>query len=607
MNGTVFATVLYFLGFAVLFSGLFLYKKTETKQQVMTWLPLSVVLIEFYLAFVASLLNLIHIPISVGVLGIVTLLTAIPVWFFIVKKKEIQKFEFELSGIIIDVLFAVALIWAVLRFADARWGVPELYWNYSTVDPAAHFREALEYVNGEGIRHMFFAQLMNGIVVELFSPWARFDYYYRYYVLSDLLQLLLSGFVFYGVVRRFANDLFGKIAAAIVPFFFVFGYALDSTIYGFTYLGISLYIIATIFVLMDLFINDEMQQKWLNIFFLMLAANAIFQCYVLFMPATYLAMGLAFLAKQWKTKKLISVSTITEGLSIFLLPVILGFIYTYLDVFVKDNLTVGSAFAADGASYRDLFSNFVLFAPIAVVGFVLFIKNTKNSFLTWFTPIFLVQTFAMFVVCYKTGKVSAYYFYKNYYVLWLLVFILIAYVLAKATPQTRLLSTLIITSFVCVLGIFSFNVETKLSEKHPRLFLEDGFRASAFVDVFAYDRHMMRDFGHYPDGYMDLYHYVYNDLISEGKTDKPIPICCIQEYYYIYESVTNQRLDDYKYWGSMENLVGYFDGVCNSDYAVIHYDCSVYEEWQEFWDQFEVMYETDYGKVVKIENITIQP
>jgi hypothetical protein len=118
---------------------------------------------------------------------------------------------------------------------------------------------------------------------------------------------------------------------------------------------------------------------------------------------------------------------------------------------------------------------------------------------------------------------------------------------------------------------------------------------------------MVKDYGHYPDGYMDLYHYVYNDLISEGKTDKPIPICCVQEYYYIYESVTNQRLDDYKYWGSMENLVGYFDGVCNSDYAVIHYDCSVYEEWQEFWDQFEVMYETDQGKVVKIENITIQP
>ena len=98
-----------------------------------------------------------------------------------------------------------------------------------------------------------------------------------------------------------------------------------------------------------------------------------------------------------------------------------------MDVFVKDEVTVGNAISAEGSIYRDLYSNFVFFIPIALFGFVLLIKRKKNSFLSWFTPIFVVFTFGMFAVGYKTEAVSTDYYYKNYYLLWTIVFLLIVY------------------------------------------------------------------------------------------------------------------------------------------------------------------------------------
>lgn len=82
--------------------------------------------------------------------------------------------------------------------------------------------------------------------------------------------------------------------------------------------------------------------------------------------------------KQWKMHKLVSRDTVVTCLAVFLIPCILGFVYTYAGVF-KDGVTVSSAIVNEGACYRDLFSNFVIYIPLILFGFYAMCKKGDNN------------------------------------------------------------------------------------------------------------------------------------------------------------------------------------------------------------------------------------
>ena len=143
-----------------------------------------------------------------------------------------------------------------------------------------------------------------------------------------------------------------------------------------------------------------------------------------------------------------------------------------MDVFVKDEVTVGNAISAEGSIYRDFYSNFVFFIPIALFGFVLLIKRKKNSFLSWFTPIFVVFTFGMFAVGYKTEAVSTYYYYKNYYLLWTIVFLLIVYGMSNLDRDGRKTAVFYLCSWAFVATLFVTGLENRIEQRNP-LYIAD--------------------------------------------------------------------------------------------------------------------------------------
>ena len=219
MTGTVFTSAIYMLGFAVLGLAVFSYKKTEDKQLLVTWIPLSVIIMQFILAFVAGTIQLVHIPVNTLSLGIVNILLGAFLWYRIIKKREVQKYSFNAY----DVIFVLLLIAAVLYVCNIRYGLKTLDWSYRTVDPSARYRESMEYIRDQRVRHMYFAQLINGALIQMVMPWLKFDYLYKAYVLGDILQLLISSIMFYGTARRWTKDHFGHIVAGAASFFFIFG------------------------------------------------------------------------------------------------------------------------------------------------------------------------------------------------------------------------------------------------------------------------------------------------------------------------------------------------------------------------------------------------
>ena len=99
---------------------------------------------------------------------------------------------------------------------------------------------------------------------------------------------------------------------------------------------------------------------------------------------------------------------------------------------------------------------------------------------------------------------------------------------------------------------------------------------------------------------MAMAHYVYEELIETGKTDKPVPCAYNDDQFYWYEGVTNQRLSDYMYW-----KIGY-DTVKenleeNCDYVSVMIDSRIYVDNQEYFDSMEKVFENEIGFVAKVK------
>ena len=607
------------LGFAALFAAIFLYKKTESRELLITWLPLTGVLMEFWIAFLAGTIQLFHIPVNTLSMGLVNLLIGILLLLRIRKKGEIQKYSLNAY----DVIFALLILMAVLYVCNIRYGLKTLDWSYRTVDPSARYRESMEYIRDQRVRHMYFAQLINGSLIQVVMPWLKFDYLYKAYVLGDILHLYLSGLMFYGTVRRWTRNHFEHIVAGIASFFFLFGYPLNSTIWGFTYLGMSLYVIMALMIFWDMYeqnsivgYGDVIRWKhvgkksgdrntakvgisegvFLNIFFLMLGCNAIFQCYVLFMPVTYLAIGFALLYKQFRKKNLFSPETLFTGLGIFLIPVIYGIIYTYMDVFVTDDsvdITVGSAFAAEGAIYRDLYSNFLFFLPVAVLGMILMMKKKENHFLSWFSPMFLIMTLVMFAISYKNRKVSTYYYYKNYFVLWLLVFLLIVYALTQASLHAKTLTICYMLSWSFVAIMVMGGIETRIQDNSEGYIIDN--KSMFYNDLLVYNWNTIKS-PHYSTERMELIHYVYDILQSGTATEKQIPLVGSQEDSYLYESMTGQWLTDFEFWKQNDKEKTFLKNIDQkTDYVCVYTDSQLYLDHKEYFDSLQRIYQNPAG------------
>ena len=617
MNGTLCASAFYLLTYLLLFSGFFFYKKTEKSEAIITWLVMTAILIEFYLAFMAGVLNLVHIPLHMVSLGIVNLAAGLFFWYRIKKSGERQAYQrvsrqnieqqsakhqqsntqFVDGFFAYDVIFFVLLILAVFAFAHKRYGFPELNWCYKAPDAGAHFREAMEFVDWQSVSRMFFAQLMNGLFIELLSPFCSYDYYYQWYVLSDILQFLLCGAAFYAVVKKWCKDHVAHIVAIAAAFVFLLGYPLNSTMYGFTYLGMGIYTVAAILILTDMFLQDEWKEKWLGIVLLMLGCHVIFQCYALFMPMTYLAIGLAFLAKQKQHGKLFSFDTLKTGVALFAAPIALGLFYTYRDIFVNDNVSVKNAIASEGSIYRNWYTDFLFFVPIALIGFYYLVKKKKNSFLSWMAPLYAAFTAGMFFLYYKTGAVSLYYFLKNYYLLWLLVLALFVYGFSEMGKEGRWVcgTFMLSVAFACL--VYVSGIETKLQQKNEKLTP----KSQNFIELLAYNKNELTSRETYAQGKMDLIHYVYEDIIEEGKTEKPVQAFLFYEEKYLYEAMTGQRVEEFDYFNSIEQRETYAEDLKSvTDYVIVCYDAESYEAHGDVLDTFEKVYETDAGFVAKV-------
>lgn len=581
------ASFLYFVATTALILGVYKIKKSEEKLYGITWGAVSIIAVTCFQVFTAAILNLIHVPVNIISIGILNLLPAVWFWFRIIKKQQKQSYSYHWA----DGIFMAVLAVVVGVFAYQRYGL-ELNIHYLTIDPAAHLKSAMDVVNGQKIDSMFYASLNNALLIELLGVFEGAGSYYKIFVLGDILHLFLAGWMFWGAIRRFCRDNFLKIAGMVVTIIYLLAYPLNSTIFGFVYLGMGITLIVYLITLTDELMRESLN-KWFNIILISLGCLGIFECYVLFMPVTYFAILACILVKQYQKKKLFSWDTVITGLAVFLIPCIIGLLYTYLGIFGGET-SVGSAIANEGAIYRDLYSNFIFIMPVAMYGYWNMLRKKKNRLLSFLTPFLLIFILALFLKG-MTGQVSSYYFYKNYYLLWCVVFLLGFQGIVCMEKKTRELLICGFLVWLFVVGVFRFQIESRVQNKNSLYSVSE--KSASYLDIYAFNRDA-KALPQYPWEKVQLYQYAVTELLETGKTQE-VPVAGYWEDSYWMEAITSQRLNGYDYWNNGDEL--FFTSLEEkAEYVIVLKDSEFYASYQEYFDSMERVFENTYGFIGKV-------
>lgn len=583
------ASLLFIVGAGGLLSGAFLVKKSEEKKSALEWMILLAIMIGCYHALFAGVVNLVHIPVNIISVGLGDMLPAACLWYRIIKTKERQQYEWKWM----DTAFLILLVLFLVLFTWLHYGGTALLMNYQSIDAGVHFRTAMNVYNSGQVAGMYYDRLQNALFIETLGAFSSVDTFYRWYVLADVIHLGLAAAVFYAIARRYAKGFYMQAAGVIMAFIYVAGYPMNSTLFGFAYLGMSITIIGMLTLVMDMYLADEVP-KWFGITAMMLGCFGLFTTYVMFVPVVYFALILCIFRRQQGAKKLISKETVLICLAVFLIPCILGVWYIFGGIFTG-GVTVANAMVNEGGCYRELYADFLFFIPAAILGYVELFRRKKQSLLIFLTPLLLVFTAVVFVMA-LSGKASSYYYYKCYFPLWLVLLLLNICGVAWAAKQTRLLAASVAGVWcACVLMLIG-NIEERIQDKNPNLVLESRVHNYTTIIAFNYGSFKAQE---YPAERLALYSWTYQNLLDKG--ENAVPGVVPYEDSYWFEDVTNQRFENWDYYR--------MDGVqleeklreSGAEYVLVLRNAPLYYSNADRFDSLERIYENAEGYVARLK------
>ena len=573
-------SLFYAVSIILLFTGLYLYKKSVIVMYGAVWIPLLLVLVSCYQTFVTAFLCFVNIPVNIVSVGCCNLLGSSYFLYTIWKKKEIQKYKYEA----IDIIGYLCVIVLVLVFVKMRFGGPHLFLNYAAIDPATHFKSALYIMDYQTVTAMYHSALNNALFMECFAPFTGVELYYKLFLISDMISFVIAGFLFFGLLRKQLTDRFLKIAGLVIVLLYMAGYPLNTEIFGFIYLGQSITIIAAIIILMDMYVDKEIKE-WFDLGSVMILCAGLAVCYILFAPVTYFAIITCIFLYQRKNEKLISWKTIRICLGVFLLPCLIGIYYTYFRIF-NSGTTVSGAIVTEGGCYRDLYSDFLPLLPLAIVGIIRLYQKKKNRVFMYLCPYSIVFVGILFLKG-MFQQVSSYYYYKTYSLIWLLLFVGMFYGILQIDKKSRLLIVSGFATWSMVFGICVTSFEEKVAV-HNEMFCPSP-KASAFVSIYSYNGYDLKNRGPYNPEKISLYQYVYKNLLTDSEKEN-IPVVAYWEDVYWYADITDQYSVAYEALKEDARYVVVMTDDLSTDYI----------DNQEYFDSLERVYENEAGYVAKL-------
>lgn len=493
----------FFLSGVFLFGMFLLFPKTEKRISFLTWCAPAFLLLECYACAVGGVLTALTLPADKITIGIANVALGLALFLGMRAKKARQKFSLDGGNVLaLVVCFLLVLAIAYIRFT------PQLRIHFETSDPAIHFKLAMDSLNlhstmGYGV-FMYVGQFTNALFLSLFQPFVAAESLYHVFVLRVLMNWFMAGIMFYSCIAHCATNRLGKVLAVGCMLVYVCGYPLTDLLFGFVYLGQTLNFILLLVFLTEALLTEELSLNMAVPAFSVVCL-AVSLGYILFAPLVYVALFIRLTVYYCRKKgNLFSWHYIRMQLSTFLFPSVLTLLYYFVLIKRYDQSASMSSLAVDGYVYRNFYSDFILFIPLALWGIVQLWKKSKDRFV-FYLAVLTAAFMAGMLVLVASGLISGYYYYKMNFLLWLVLLLAASRGLLELEKISRSFATCLSLSFCILFALFIGKAEIHLYEHGVQVTPQEYTMSETWFRNYSYNRDWLYSDSLYEDSKIQIY------------------------------------------------------------------------------------------------------
>ncbi len=461
---SILESIIYVLSNIFLFIGFLKLKKSDKKLNFIHWLFITFMLLFCYNAFIALILSSLYIPVYLVSVTVCNILIGL----FLYKRKEKQEYFISKHDCFATIILAIITIIIMIT----RFGIP-FNVAYETCDPGIHFWTSRDFyeqsyllnkvtdktvVNFETRQTASYTNM--GLIFKVVGPFVNDFDFYIFYIIYDLFMLFVAGMIFYIIISNTKGK--GKyiLSIALAILYFT-GYPLNNMLFGFFYSGHAITIIGLIYILIKYYEDNEFNRK-ISIILLCLSCFGLFFTYYFYAPVVFIAMFIYITYKDIKSgKKVFSLNYILKMISIFGLACLFGFLYYIVPNLGNPNTSISTQINLDGYFYNNIYSNFTLLIPIIILSFIYFYKK-KDIKLEHIMLLMLLIFMGVIVYLMITDKAVGYYLSKNYYLLWLITFIIVSKLIIEVYDKYKTIIITYCTFSLSIILLTIFNTEQKM-------------------------------------------------------------------------------------------------------------------------------------------------
>lgn len=585
---------LYLITITLIYVLFMLIHKTDKKQNIILWFSISCILILCYNILVCLVYTFLGVLCTLVNLSIFNIIFIIILTVMLIKTKKIQKYYVKA----IDIIFSMIMLIIVIFIAYKQYGFP-FNIKYITTDGSSHyyfaeyfyekstllFKENNDSLGIYGTRFRLPGAYINeGICFKLFdNVMLRIDVF----ILFDLGILYLASILFYFLLKvSIKQNKKANMLACIFAFLYMVGYPLNSMLYGYVYLSLALDIIIAFLILMILTKKENLKHQ-ISLPILSLVSLGIFFSYAFFIPIIYISVIIFFIYETKKqSNKIYSTSNILKFIYIILIPLILGFAFFILFPLAKGVETEVSTINVEGKNYENYITNFIFYIILNIIYIILLIKNKKKpESILEFTLFLLSILFAIILfIGNKIGIVSRYYFFKSYYIIWMLATfsgcISLNYILEQSNSIIKKIIYIFLS--VYIIAIFLITVAYEKNIVINNIFYNN------IISINKYSIIMKREEVEFLEENKNI-DYKQTYILASGIGGKSLWMVALSNNQYIYIDEVTGFFVGIEQWLKEKHQKYYL--AFYSDYAEVELD--------EYNKEYEIVFSNSCGFVLK--------
>ena len=462
-----------------------LFKKSDKKQNLINMCILSAIC---YLAFnilICMSFGVLNITTNLLFLSIADLLVAAGLGFKIYKDKKIQEFEIRKRDILgVIICLGIVCYMAVSQYAPLSKTVAN-----ASVDACMHYSAATNFADemkvlakidnttGYNFKTMQTGAYINtGIFMNIVrSVIPMWEDYVAFKVFETGVTALVI-LAFYMLISDKLTDKKSYVIGMVLLMLYAFAYPYTSLLHGFSYLSVAITFTTALFYMAKIYEKGEIN-FWVQLPVIVLMGVGIIFSYCLFVPALFSFICIHVFIKDLKKKeeksylKFFKKSTLLVT-GILLVVTVLAIFYLVIPTFTdSDQNKLTDAIGFEGGIYKSLYQDFLFYIPFVVLFIYKTIKDKKLNFQTVALALIGGQTFLLLIGI-LVGFVSPYYYYKMYFLLWILLVDIAVEVMADLDENKEMfvMGASYLAIWVMLILFMLTGLEGKLKERCPNLF-----------------------------------------------------------------------------------------------------------------------------------------